>query len=993
MTHMGSELNGNAANPSGQMAQGPNNNETNQCGEAAQGNNTSVNQQVSYVAGQSLSTNPMGKCADVGNPSNHMDPRMNNNPIDQQSVNVGNPSNQMHPSMNNNPIGQQSANVGNPSNQMYPTMNNNPVGQQSVNVRNPSNQMNPSMNNNPTGQQSVNAGNPSNQMHPSMNNNPIGQQSENVGNPSNQMYPTMNNNPTSQLVRQPAPNGMPQAHQMEYNSTANPMSQHCHTGGAHPTQMAQNMTNHPTTQQGPKTAHHPNHMLPRTNHPAGQTNGNQPTHMTRNSTGAQLPYHSAHNFMSPPHHAEPRMQGSVPPLRFAQRVALGPATEVPTRVQPQYTNATSYNPPPPQAPQAPQTAQAPRRRASYGGPLWAQDLDESQRTAVAYPFSKPLIVLAGPGSGKTHFLMNRIFRFLVEHDQGTIYAVTFTAKAAREMQMRVGQLLHKMPVKRSDRVWVGTIHRLCLTFLNKFHCELGHNSRIRVAPVRTQKIVVDMLLARYQGMRRAGNWEDGEAPEDDEDDEGGEAIPRASEEELRKIVGKFRKMSRYPDFAQAQNMDIQRMFTDYQKAMRERHMLDVNDVVPMMREALKLPVVLQYVHNAVGTLLVDEFQDTDPEQVRLFQDLAPDRTTVVGDDDQMIYGWRTMKDRGDGNSSENPFNLFILLNLERVEQHTLINNYRSTPEIVKFAQSVIRCNKRRADKEIIAVRAGAPNSVQVRVKNSFALEMGWVVREITTAAQRGRNKDDSPCWSRYAVLLRLNSTVRQYEQAFEQAGAPVKGAKVGQWDRSSLSFLAYLRLGVNQHDDASFVQICNNPSRGLGPKFLEDLQKCAGTSYWEKSTSYVRENHSRQANNLRNFMSIMLSLAKRVTRPDFYAIDALTYVHVVTTWHISLGLRQAATQQQTVQDFLFNHHIPRPNNVSVMTIHSAKGLEWDTVFVPQVSEGMVPLNNSTDIEEDRRLLYVACTRAKCQLVVSAGSTMPDGNPTLPSRFLSEIGAI
>ncbi|CAJ1340016.1 unnamed protein product [Effrenium voratum] len=626
-------------------------------------------------------------------------------------------------------------------------------------------------------------------------------------------------------------------------------------------------------------------------------------------------------------------------------------------------------------------------------------LSPQQHEAVMVPLDQPLLVLAGPGSGKTHFLAARISRALAEQVPAeAVVAVTYTRKAAEELAQRVKQAGHD--------VWVSTVHGLALRLLR----EAGRGP-CQAASDQDRRAAARTILPNVE---IAAMLETSEAPIRAEAD--------ASHDAVGKLLAAFDHMRRDTQ-AWEPLATAHRAFT---QELRRRRLLELPEVISSAQRLLDSDVGSTWAANFVQLLFVDEWQDTDAEQQRFLAHLARGGVTAVGDDDQRIYAWR---DRG-----PSPPEAFQT-HWPGASTKTLGANHRSLPHLVAASKRLISHNCLREQKDLWSAREPATDTVQVVAKESLRAEARWVAEEI-----RGRAGRESSTWGDFAILTRTNAAAEAIAKAIAQAGIPTSrrgGADI----RTSqvLDLLAYLRLVVDPHHSASFLRIYNVPRRGLGKAALRCLREQFGapsavpgesplhgagaltqvrgaepaTGSFEGAMSRLLKApwlgaNARVAQGLGKLFAV-LQAARRVASAEKGAVDVLRFVMAQT------GLGSGHETAQAVQRLLAaaeKHTIGASRNgaacivrllqemaiagggmsdsaVSVSTIHQAKGLEWDTVFVLQCNESVMPLTRQPDdsIEEERRLFYVAMTRARNHLVLSFTEEAE------PSRFLFESGAL
>lgn len=627
-------------------------------------------------------------------------------------------------------------------------------------------------------------------------------------------------------------------------------------------------------------------------------------------------------------------------------------------------------------------------------------LNPAQRDAVAAddPY---LLVLAGAGSGKTRVLVHRI-AFLVATEQASPYgilAVTFTNKAAAEMRGRIEQLL-RMP---ASGMWVGTFHGIAHRLLRAHWQEAGLPDGFTILDSDDQLRLVKRTL-RELGLDEQ-RWPARQAQWfiNSQKDEGLRAAHMEPGGDL---------------FLQT----MQKIYTTYEEACARGGLVDFNELLLRALELIRDNDALRgHYQRRFRHILVDEFQDTNAIQYAWLQLLAGggSAVTIVGDDDQAIYGWR-------GAKIENIQRLardFDGLRTIRLEQ-----NYRSTGTILQAANAVISYNSDRLGKELwTEISEGEP----IRVYSGF----NEVDEARFIAARVQKLQQDGLVRSEMAVLYRSNAQSRVLEEAFLQVGIAYRiygGQRF--FERAEIrNALSYLRLLVNRDADAAFERVVNTPTRGIGEKTLEAVRERArqtNQSMWRTTIQMISDGSlpGRAASALGVFVGLIERLTKETEglalwerTEHMLAASGLLEFHANEKGEKGQqrveNLRElvTATRQfgdEDVEDgadvlLAFLDHAAleagegqageHDDAVQMMTLHSAKGLEFPVVFMAGMEEGLFPHQMSADepgrLAEERRLCYVGITRAMRQLYLTyAESRRLHGNETLnaPSRFLREI---
>ena len=627
-------------------------------------------------------------------------------------------------------------------------------------------------------------------------------------------------------------------------------------------------------------------------------------------------------------------------------------------------------------------------------------LNPAQRDAVAADDAH-LLVLAGAGSGKTRVLVHRI-AFLIATEQVSpfgLLAVTFTNKAAHEMRGRIEQLLH-MP---ASGMWVGTFHGIAHRLLRAHWQEAGLPESFEILDSEDQqrlirRVIKELGLDDSRWPPRQAQW----------------FINSQKDEGLR-----AQHIEPHGDLFLA---TMQKIYHAYEEECRRKGLVDFNELLLRALELVRDNDELRgHYQRRFRHILVDEFQDTNAIQYAWLRLLAGGGAglTIVGDDDQSIYGWR-------GAKIENIHRLsadFSDLRIVRLEQ-----NYRSTGTILNAANAVITHNSDRLGKELWT-EIGQGDPIRLYAGFNEVDEARFVASKIQSAQQQGMNR------SEMAVLYRSNAQSRVLEEAFLQSGIAYRiygGQRF--FERAEIkNALAYLRLLINREADAAFERVVNTPTRGIGAKTLELLReqsRASGQSLWATANRMITDGSlpGRASSALAAFLDLVnkldgdstgLGLAERTehiisasgllefhknekgekgqqreenlrelitaTR-EFDEDDIEDDTDILTAFldHAALeaGEGQAAEHEDAVQ---------------MMTLHSAKGLEFPLVFIVGMEEGLFPHSMSADepgrMEEERRLCYVGITRAMRELYLTyAESRRLYGSETYnaPSRFLREV---
>lgn len=626
-------------------------------------------------------------------------------------------------------------------------------------------------------------------------------------------------------------------------------------------------------------------------------------------------------------------------------------------------------------------------------------LNERQKEAVLAT-EGPVLVLAGAGSGKTTVLVNRIAYMISEKHirPWNILAITFTNKAAREMKDRIERLLGDT----AKDMWIGTFHSVCVRILRSCIDLLGYSRDFVIYDTADTKTVMKECLREL-----------------DIDEK---SFPVRNV--LSIISNAKNDLMDVATFENVYKSDyrmsiIAKIYYRYQTKLRKNNAVDFDDIILNTVKILsENPDVLSKYQDKFRYILVDEYQDTNNSQYLLINLLAQANRNlcVVGDDDQSIYKFRGA-------------NIGNILNFEDdysdVQKITLDQNYRSTQNILDAANSVISNNKGRMGKSLWTSN-GDGNKVFVYTGTNEYDEARYIARQIK------KHFDEQGSFSDCAILYRTNAQSRVIEEMLMRESVPYKvlsGLRF--YDRKEIKdIIAYLRVVYNPNDDVSLARIINEPKRKIGNATLEKARNIAR----EKETSlYDVISHADDypefktaIKKLLGFSEIIQSLIKL---KDTVTIEDLTGRILNDTGYMPALVMEDTTESKTrienlgefisvitefekneetgntLGEFLENISLvsdidgydENEDSAVLMTIHSAKGLEFPIVFLSGLEEGLFPgmrsMESDDDIEEERRLCYVAITRAKEQLYITKtisrtihGKTMP----TTASRFFKEI---
>ena len=641
--------------------------------------------------------------------------------------------------------------------------------------------------------------------------------------------------------------------------------------------------------------------------------------------------------------------------------------------------------------------------------LILDSLNEQQRNAVASPAEK-LLVLAGAGSGKTRVLVHRI-AWLLQAEQASpfaVLAVTFTNKTAREMRGRIETLLGQS----FNGMWVGTFHGLAHRLLRSHWAEAGLPQNFQILDAEDQfrlikRINRSLHIDEDKWPARQCQW----------------YINTQKDEGLRAV-----NIEHFDDNYTKTMLDV---YTAYEEACTRGGMIDFGEILLRAHELwLKNPQILEHYQKRFQYILVDEFQDTNAIQYAWLRVLAggnygrDKQLMVVGDDDQSIYGWR-------GARIENiqQFNVdFADAEIVRLEQ-----NYRSTSTILKAANGLIANNQGRLGKKLWTEGVEGEHISLYEALNEQD-EARFIVDRLQDWFNNGNQRSDA------AILYRSNAQSRELEEALLRVGMPYRiygGHRF--YERLEIkNALAYLRLLANRNDDTAIERIINVPTRGIGGRSLDVIRTVAreeNVSLWQACARCVNENlaGSRAVNAILAFLELIDKLQSECEGLELHEkVERVIANSGLIQHHEKEGGEKALARKENLEElvnaasnfddvalgdevdvkspaflaaFLDQASLDAGDTqadetddaVQLMTLHSAKGLEFPLVFLAGMEEGLFPHRMSMDkiasLEEERRLCYVGITRAKSKLYLThAESRRLHGEVNLcrPSRFIKEI---
>lgn len=630
-----------------------------------------------------------------------------------------------------------------------------------------------------------------------------------------------------------------------------------------------------------------------------------------------------------------------------------------------------------------------------------ENLNEEQRRAVV-DTEGALLVLAGAGSGKTRVLTTRV-AYLVKNmnvDPYNILAITFTNKAAGEMKQRVANMLGE-----SCEVWISTFHSMCAQILFR-ECE-------RIGYGKNFSIYAEAECARV--LKRIMK-----SPSD-ADNEKNAKLFDTYYGHIKRIKSFNRDPKEYAEACIGESKikkETLRLFDLYQAELKNNNAMDFDD---LLINTVKLfdenPDVLERYQRRFRYIHVDEFQDTNKIQYRLVRQLAKGygNIFVVGDEDQSIYGWR---------GAEISNILDFKKDFPDAKVYKLEQNYRSTAHILNAANRVIANNKKRFDKVLKTTKEGGK---RVEVFNAYndREEVDYVMRNINDLVTlAGYNYGD------IAILMRANSLSRQFEEALTLYNMPYRVyGGIRFYERKEIKeLLCYLRIAINPFDNESAARIINVPRRGIGDTTVQKLIECAGANGTHlfdvvKNIENVDGLNAGTKQKIAGFRNLWLSLIDAAGKSDAVAFSEYVLkasglfdmykadeaepdrVENLKEFVSAVNLFRKDNPGKTIEDFLRMvalisdaDEIDDSNSVTLATIHAVKGLEFPVVFIVALEENIFPsshavIESDDNIEEERRLMYVAITRAKERLYVSSARCRFRFNQrqnNLRSRFVQEL---
>ena len=641
------------------------------------------------------------------------------------------------------------------------------------------------------------------------------------------------------------------------------------------------------------------------------------------------------------------------------------------------------------------------------------DLNEAQRAAVEY-IDGPSLVIAGAGSGKTRVLTYKIAYLLSQGMKPwSIMALTFTNKAAREMKERIGKLVGN---DLAQHLYMGTFHSIFSRILRAEAEHIGFNNNFTIYDESDSRSLIKAIV-KEMGL----------------DDK--KYKPAAVHAKISMAKNNLMSAAAYESDAaifeqnkRAQMPEVGKIFVAYVQRCKQANAMDFDDLLTLTYQLFREHEDIRHKYAArFDYVLVDEYQDTNHVQMSIVMQLCQEKQRVcaVGDDSQSIYSFRGA-------------NIDNILNFQRQFQGTrlfkLEQNYRSTQTIVEAANSLIKHNRNQIPKDVFSENAKG-EKIQYKPAYSDKEEAAIVAKDVKRI-----RREDGCLYSDFAILYRTNSQSRSFEEEFRKQGIPYRiyGGLSFYQRKEIKDIIAYFRLVANPDDEEAVKRIINYPARGIGATTVLKIADCAHqnqVSFWEvigAPEQYGLAVNKGTMNKLETFRLLISSFIERAQTTDVYELgDAIIKESGISQDIMSGKDADDLARQENLEEFLSGMSAfveerreegkfdelflqdylqdvalltdadsdgdkdePR---VSLMTVHAAKGLEFPTVFVVGLEENIFPSPLSAaslrDLEEERRLLYVAITRAeKHCILTNAKNRWRYGKMEFdnPSRFIDEI---
>ena len=615
-------------------------------------------------------------------------------------------------------------------------------------------------------------------------------------------------------------------------------------------------------------------------------------------------------------------------------------------------------------------------------------LNDKQRDAVEH-LDGPMLILAGAGSGKTRVLTTKVAYLLQNRDISprNILAITFTNKAAKEMKERIYGLLGR----EAFLIQISTFHSFGLKLLKENFEVLGYDNNFTIIDADDSLTVIKKIMK-------------------EQDIDVNKFNPKAIKASISDNKNEMVSVKEYEKFVYTEYDEVvYKVYDEYEKSLKRSNAIDFDDLLLLPIELFtKHPEILEKYQDIYRYVFIDEYQDTNKPQYLLSKLISSrlKNITVVGDNDQAIFTWRGADYKNILNFEKDYPNAKVVI---------LDENYRSTKTILKAANNVIKNNKIRKEKNLWTENEEGSLITYFKAFDEKD-ESDYVVKETKKLLDQGINPDE------ICVLYRANAQSRNIEEAFLQNNISYRivGSYAFYNRKEIKDLIAYLKLVHNEKDDVSLLRVINYPKRGIGNKSLENLAIISRTenkSLYESINSgkelefkKIIEDLKREQDNmpLTDFVELVLNKSgikeslksEKTLEADIRLENLEEFKSIVKNVEeadgiVSLG--DFLDELSLVSDASENQ-VDTESKVTLMTMHAVKGLEFDYVFVIGVEEGLFPhlnsMNSEEELEEERRLAYVAITRARKKLyIVNSRSRLLYGkvSSNVPSRFISEIG--
>ena len=628
-----------------------------------------------------------------------------------------------------------------------------------------------------------------------------------------------------------------------------------------------------------------------------------------------------------------------------------------------------------------------------------EGLNEKQKEALLNTEGATLVI-AGAGSGKTKVLTHKIAYLIDEKGVApwNILAITFTNKAANEMKERVENLIGLM----SNDVWIGTFHAICLRILRKHIEKLGYNSSFSIYDVSEQKTAIKQILKDLDIDSKI-----------------------ITDKYVQAKISNFKNDMKNPEDITVSELDfnmttVLKIYQFYQKRLKENNAIDFDDIINLTIKLLdENPDVLEEYSEKFRYVLVDEYQDTNKSQFKLVKLFTSKygNITVVGDNDQGIYSFR-------GADIQN------ILDFEKDYKDAKVikleQNYRSTKNILDVANAVIKNNESKYDKKLWT-ESEKGEIVKVNKLHNEYMEARFIADSILTSMRENGYK-----YSDFAVLYRMNTLSRVIEEIFVQEGIPYKmvgGLKF--WDRKEIKdIISYLRLIENPADNIAFSRIINEPKRGIGNTTLDKISRLSmetGLSMYDItkranefgmnklyvlaydliSTLEMYRNNKNDMSLSRIYKGVLedtkyMEVLREKAETDDISKNRIENLEELYNSIIEFEKEEAdASLQAYLENQVLSSDLETgeetDDTVTLMTLHASKGLEFPSVFLIGLEEGIFPSSKAMldhkELAEERRLCYVGITRAKEKLNITLSgrrTVYGKSTPSIASRFIKEI---